>query len=109
LERKVRGAQNIPRSGGALLASYHSGENLPLLGIDVVGEAEDGRQAVDLAASLHPSVAVLDIGMPKLNGIEATCKKFGSGAFQNIDILFGKQIIGRFVPIGSINGMKAKT
>ncbi len=38
----------------------------------VVGEAEDGRQAVDLAASLHPSVAVLDIGMPQLNGIEAT-------------------------------------
>ena len=38
----------------------------------VVGEAEDGRQAVDLAASLHPAVAVLDIGMPLLNGIEAT-------------------------------------
>src|SRR4051812_30354283 len=38
----------------------------------VVGEADDGRQAVDLAASLHPSVAVLDIGMPMLNGIEAT-------------------------------------
>jgi DNA-binding NarL/FixJ family response regulator len=38
----------------------------------VVGEAEDGRQAVDLAASLHPDVAVLDIGMPLLNGIEAT-------------------------------------
>jgi two-component system response regulator NreC len=38
----------------------------------VVGEADDGRQAVDLAASQHPSVAVLDIGMPLLNGIEAT-------------------------------------
>jgi DNA-binding NarL/FixJ family response regulator len=38
----------------------------------VVGEADDGRQAVDLAASLHPGVAVLDIGMPLLNGIEAT-------------------------------------
>ncbi len=38
----------------------------------VVGEADDGRQAVDLAASTHPSVAVLDIGMPLLNGIEAT-------------------------------------
>ena len=38
----------------------------------VVGEADDGRQAVDLAASLHPAVAVLDIGMPLLNGIEAT-------------------------------------
>jgi DNA-binding NarL/FixJ family response regulator len=38
----------------------------------VVGEADDGRQAVELAATLHPSVAVLDIGMPLLNGIEAT-------------------------------------
>jgi len=37
----------------------------------VVGEAEDGRQAVSLAASLKPEVAVLDIGMPNLNGIEA--------------------------------------
>src|ERR1700722_2781584 len=37
----------------------------------VVGEADDGRQAVELAASLHPNVAVLDIGMPLLNGIEA--------------------------------------
>jgi two-component system, NarL family, response regulator NreC len=37
----------------------------------VVGEADDGRQAVELAASLHPDVAVLDIGMPLLNGIEA--------------------------------------
>ena len=37
----------------------------------VVGEAEDGRQAVSLATSLKPDVAVLDIGMPNLNGIEA--------------------------------------
>jgi two-component system response regulator NreC len=37
----------------------------------VLGEAEDGRQAVTLAASLKPDVAVLDIGMPNLNGIEA--------------------------------------
>jgi two-component system response regulator NreC len=37
----------------------------------VAGEAEDGRQAVTLVASLKPDVAVLDIGMPNLNGIEA--------------------------------------
>jgi two-component system, NarL family, response regulator NreC len=37
----------------------------------VVGEAEDGRQGVALSASLKPDVAVLDIGMPSLNGIEA--------------------------------------
>ena len=38
----------------------------------VVAEAEDGRQAVERIAEHHPDVAILDIGMPELNGIEAT-------------------------------------
>src|ERR1700689_1333766 len=38
----------------------------------VVAEASDGREAVALVAKHHPEVAVLDIGMPQLNGIEAT-------------------------------------
>ena len=38
---------------------------------EIVGEASDGREAVALAASLRPDVAVLDITMPNLNGIEA--------------------------------------
>jgi DNA-binding NarL/FixJ family response regulator len=37
----------------------------------VVGEADDGRQAVALAVSLKPDLLVMDIGMPNLNGIEA--------------------------------------
>jgi DNA-binding NarL/FixJ family response regulator len=41
-------------------------------GFEVVAEASDGRQAVELAESLRPDVAVLDVGMPNLNGIEAT-------------------------------------
>jgi len=41
-------------------------------GLEVVGEAENGRETVALAASLGPDVVVMDIGMPVLNGIEAT-------------------------------------
>src|SRR5579864_4492663 len=37
----------------------------------VLGEADDGRQAVALTQSLKPDVVVMDIGMPNLNGIEA--------------------------------------
>lgn len=38
----------------------------------VIGEAADGREALALAQKEHPDVAVMDIGMPNLNGIEAT-------------------------------------
>src|SRR5579883_579857 len=40
--------------------------------IEIVGEADNGRQAVQLARKLTPDVAVLDIAMPVLNGLEAT-------------------------------------
>lgn len=41
-------------------------------GIKVVGEAEDGREAIAKAEELHPDVVVMDIAMPGLNGLEAT-------------------------------------
>ena len=41
-------------------------------GWEVCGEAVDGRNAVALAEKLKPDVVVLDLGMPELNGIEAT-------------------------------------
>ncbi len=40
-------------------------------GLDVVGEAADGQDAVELAQQLHPDVAVLDIAMPRMNGLDA--------------------------------------
>ena len=40
--------------------------------LEVVGEAGDGREAVRLAAASEPDVVVIDIGMPELNGVEAT-------------------------------------
>ncbi|MCD6302422.1 MAG: response regulator transcription factor [Anaerolineae bacterium] len=41
-------------------------------GIEVIGEAKTGREAVRLARELLPDVVIIDIGMPDLNGIEAT-------------------------------------
>jgi two-component system, NarL family, response regulator NreC len=41
-------------------------------GCEVVAEAEDGREAVRLVSELQPRVAVVDVGMPVLNGIDAT-------------------------------------
>ena len=41
-------------------------------GWEVISEAADGRDAVEKASQLHPDVVILDIGMPNLNGLEAT-------------------------------------
>jgi DNA-binding NarL/FixJ family response regulator len=41
-------------------------------GIEVVAEAHNGREAVEMAAAHHPDVVVMDIAMPLLNGLEAT-------------------------------------
>ena len=57
--------QDLVRSGFRLiLMSYGT--------IDVVGEARDGEEAVELAQRLKPDVVLMDIRMPHLNGIEAT-------------------------------------
>ena len=48
----------------ALLAGYDD--------LEVVGEAADGKQAVDQVGKLHPDVVLMDIAMPGLGGLEAT-------------------------------------
>jgi DNA-binding NarL/FixJ family response regulator len=46
---------------------------LPLLdAIDVVGEAENGQYAIELAATLQPDVILMDVEMPTLDGLAAT-------------------------------------
>ena len=40
--------------------------------LEVIGEAGDGEEAVQLAAQLNPDVIIMDVAMPKLSGIEAT-------------------------------------
>jgi len=42
--------------------------------LEVIGEASDGAEAIRLAQTLHPDVVVMDIGMPGVNGIDATAR-----------------------------------
>lgn len=43
-------------------------------GVEIVGEASDGHQAMALVESLKPAVVFMDISMPNLNGLEATLR-----------------------------------
>lgn len=40
--------------------------------MEVIGQAADGVEAVRMARELHPDIVIMDVGMPRLNGIEAT-------------------------------------
>jgi len=57
----------IVRQGLKLILSAHAD-------LEVIGEAANGREAVELADKLRPDVVLMDVQMPELNGIEATRK-----------------------------------
>ena len=40
--------------------------------MEIVGEAEDGEEALEAARRLHPDVVIMDINMPRVSGVEAT-------------------------------------
>ncbi len=54
-------------------------------GFDLIGEAENGKQGVDMALKLNPDVVLMDIGLPEMDGIQAT--KFIKKSNPNIKVL----------------------
>ncbi len=56
-------------------------------GIDVVGEAADGHEAVTLTASLGPDVVLMDVSMPVIDGIEATRRIAANGSPARVLVL----------------------
>ena len=64
--------RRVRESLKALLSASTTGTPAHPVGIQVVGQAETGREAVQLAGELQPDAVLMDIRMPDMDGLEAT-------------------------------------
>src|SRR4051812_43027409 len=76
----------------------------PQADIEIVGEANDGREAVHMAEKLRPDVIVMDIVMPLMNGLEATRQILKQRSKTRILILSSysdSEYVQRFIELGA--------
>jgi DNA-binding NarL/FixJ family response regulator len=69
--------------------------------IEIIGEAEDGRQAVELTHKLRPDVVVMDLEMPHLNGTQATERILAQMPHVRVVLLTGDESLA---PLGRLAG-----
>jgi DNA-binding NarL/FixJ family response regulator len=79
---------------------------------EVVGEAQNGREAVHLAASLNPAVVLMDIAMPELNGLGATQQILAANPAARVLILSAHsddEYIERLTAVGAVGFLEKQT
>jgi len=81
-------------------------------GFDVIGQAQTGREAVELAAKLRPDVILMDIAMPVLNGLEATRQVLAANPKAKVLVLSAHgddEYVERTTAVGALGFLEKQT
>jgi len=72
--------QHLVRAGFRVLVDYEQD-------MEVVGEADNGRDAVSVAQATHPDVVLMDVRMPEMNGIDATAEICNDASLESTRVM----------------------